>query len=48
VQKFRAGIYCASSVKKEIYTPFHFHDEGQFIFTIKGTLHIQTESSHYF
>ena len=48
VAKFQTGFYCASSIKEEIDTPFHSHDKGQFIYTVKGTLHIQTEVSHYF
>jgi AraC-like DNA-binding protein/quercetin dioxygenase-like cupin family protein len=48
VEKFKAGAYCASSVKEEINTPFHSHDKGQFIYTVKGTLHIDTETNHYF
>lgn len=48
VAKFKTGVYCASSVKEEIDTPFHQHDKGQFVYTVKGTLHIYTENNHYF
>ena len=48
VTKFTTGVYCASSGKETIDTPFHAHDKGQFIYTVKGTLHIYTASNHYF
>ncbi|MEO6850049.1 MAG: helix-turn-helix domain-containing protein [Mucilaginibacter sp.] len=48
VEKFKTGAYCASPVREEIDTPFHQHDKGQFIYTVKGTLHIYTENGHYF
>ena len=48
VEEFKTGVYCASSVKEEIDTPFHQHGKGQFIYTIKGTLHIYTVNNHYF
>lgn len=48
VEKFKLGVFCASSLKEEIDTPFHKHDKGQLVYTVKGTLHINTEERQYF